>query len=61
MPWRDWQFWIVSLAALLALWYIVRRSTHALRRTTGKASTSVKARLTVSGKALPNSAGKRAE
>jgi len=24
VPWGDWQFWIASLLAALALWFIVR-------------------------------------
>jgi hypothetical protein len=24
MPWRDWQFWVVTLAAVGGLWTLVR-------------------------------------
>jgi hypothetical protein len=24
MPWKDWQFWLASVAALAALWFVLR-------------------------------------
>lgn len=53
MPWRDWQFWLVSLAAGVGLWYVLRsllpERMHFWRRGPRGKATS----LTVGGKAPP--------
>lgn len=60
MPWGDWQFWVVSLFALVAAWVVLRMLVPPgalpgfLSRRKG---TSTKTRLTVGGKPVEKSAG----
>ena len=44
MPWSDWQFWVVTVLMLIAVW-LVFRSVVPKRRSRG-----VKTELTVGGK-----------
>ena len=46
VPWHDWQFWAVTLIALLALWWLAR----GLLPGAGKRRGRTKATLTVRGK-----------
>lgn len=49
LPIGDWQFWVVSAALLAAAGYLLR---PAIRKLRGKRGTSIKATLTVGGKAM---------
>ncbi|MBX3364800.1 MAG: hypothetical protein KF866_08555 [Phycisphaeraceae bacterium] len=50
-PVHDWQFWVATLAAVGALWFLIRRlMPHRARRRKGR-----RALLTVEGKPLDHS------
>jgi hypothetical protein len=49
LPIHDWQFWVVTLIALFALWFVLRRALPA--RLGGRKSKGVKTTLTIAGKA----------
>ena len=52
LPVGDWQFWVVTLALLGALFYLLR---PAIKKMRGQKGTSTKATLTVGGKAMDRS------
>ena len=55
IPFDDWQFWVVTLAAMTALWMVIRPLLPRGRKTTGQCAgcppqqgNTKRARLTVS-------------
>jgi len=49
VPVHDWQFWVVTGAAVVALWYLLRSILPPSLG--GRRRNSVSARLTIDGKA----------
>lgn len=50
LPWGDWQFWVVTVVAAAALWFVLREVVPGWpwkRKKKGKAAS-----LTVEGKAI---------
>jgi hypothetical protein len=54
MPWHDWQFWVVSLIAIVAAWIVLRMLIPA-GLISGKRTKATKARLTIGGKPVDKS------
>jgi flagellar biosynthesis/type III secretory pathway M-ring protein FliF/YscJ len=48
MPVGDWQFWVVTVLAILAAWFIIRPILRKRRRGQRR-----KVKLTIGGKARP--------
>lgn len=45
MPWGDWQFWLVTVLAIVGLWMVVKPLLPKRRRSGGR-----KVSLTIEGK-----------
>jgi len=48
MPWRDWQFYIVTIVAIIGAWSLAR-----IFLPTRRAKKTKRANLTISAKTLP--------
>ncbi len=57
MPWHDWQFWVVSLIAVVAAWAVLRMLIPA-GLLGAKRTKATKAQLTVGGKPVEKASGK---
>jgi hypothetical protein len=53
LPIGDWQFWVVTLAALLAAWYLLREVIPSPLRRTTKKKPGKRADLTIGGRTPP--------
>jgi len=54
-PWRDWQFWVATIIALAAAWYVLRNliPPGLLPPMLRKKPPAKKATLTIEGKRVP--------